>query len=235
MSSPSSRNSRLHRLSALAALAVLVACAASPVKRAEEYAAQDEWLKSVLEYRKALTDRPGDIEYRSRLKQTELKAADFYYQRGQRFLDQGNLDEAIVQYQQGLASMSDHRKLQQAMTEAIARKEAGNLYQEGSYLLQGGRLDDARRQFRKALEAYPDHKEAAAALAELRKEDQEKLSEGFALTSKAPITLNFRQTDLKQAFEFLARSFGVNVIFDEAVRSVPLTLFAKEVTFEQGS
>src|SRR6266571_4841736 len=70
--------------------------------------------------------------------------------------------------------------------------------------------------------------------AELKKEDQEKLSEGFALTSKAPITLNFRQTDLKQAFEFLARSFGVNVIFDEAVKSVPLTLFAKDVTFEQG-
>jgi len=223
-----------YRLPVVAALALLAACASSPVKQAEEYAAQDEWLKAVLEYRKALTNSPGDIEYRSRLKQTELKAADFYYQRGQRFLEQGNLDESIVQFQQGLASMPDHRKLQQAMTDAIARKEAENLYQEGSYLRQAGRLDDARRQFQKALEAYPDHKEAAAALAELKKEDQEKLSEGFALTSKAPITLNFRQTDLKQAFEFLARSFGVNVIFDEAVKSVPLTLFAKDVTFEQG-
>jgi general secretion pathway protein D len=223
-----------YRLPVVAALALLVACASSPVKQAEGYAAQDEWLKAVLEYRKALSDSPSDIEYRSRLKQTELKAADFYYQRGQRFIEQGNLDEAIVQYQQGLASMPDHRKLQQAMTDAIARKEAGNLYQEGSYLRQAGRFDDARRQFQKALEAYPDHKEAAGALAELRKQDQEKLSEGFALTSKAPITLNFRQTDLKQAFEFLARSFGVNVIFDEGVRSVPLTLFAKDVTFEQG-
>jgi len=228
------RMHRWYRLPVVAALALLAACAPSPVKQAEGYAAQDEWLKAVLEYRKALARHPGDIEYRSRLKQTELKAADFYYQRGQQFLDQGNLDEAIVQYQQGLASMPDHRKLQQAMTEAIARKEAGNLYQEGSYLRQAGRLDDARRQFRKTLEVYPDHKEAAAALAELKKEDQEKLSEGFALTSKAPITLNLRQTDLKQAFEFLARSFGVNVIFDEGVRSVPLTLFAKDVTFEQG-
>jgi len=231
------RRRRMHhwyRLPVVAALALLAACAPSPVKQAEGYAAQDEWLKAVLEYRKALARHPGDIEYRSRLKQTELKAADFYYQRGQQFLEQGNLDEAIVQYQQGLASMPDHRKLQQAMTEAIARKEAGNLYQEGSYLRQAGRLDDARRQFRKTLEVYPDHKEAAAALAELKKEDQEKLSEGLALSSKAPITLNLRQTDLKQAFEFLAKSFGVNVIFDEGVRSVPLTLFAKDVTFEQG-
>jgi len=108
-------------------VALLAACASSPVKRAEEYAAQDEWLKAVLEYRKALVERPGDIEFRSRLKQTELKSADFYYQRGQQFLEQGNLDEAIVQFQHGLASMPDHRKLQQVMTDAIARKEAANL------------------------------------------------------------------------------------------------------------
>jgi general secretion pathway protein D len=48
------------------------------------------------------------------------------------------------------------------------------------------------------------------------------------------VTLNFRQTDLKQAFEFLAKSFGVNVIFDEGAKSVPVTLFGKDVTFDQG-
>jgi general secretion pathway protein D len=54
------------------------------------------------------------------------------------------------------------------------------------------------------------------------------------LTSKAPITLNFRQSDLRQAFEFLGKSFGVNIIFDEAVRSTPVTLFAKDVSFDHG-
>jgi general secretion pathway protein D len=223
-----------YRRCIVAVVALLVACASSPIKRAEDYAAQDEWLKAVIEYRKASAERPDDAEYKSRLRRTELKAADFYYGRGQRFLEQGNLDEAIAQFQQGMASMPDHGKLQQAMTHALARHEAANLYQEGLNLRQAGKSDDARRQFQRALDAYPDHKDATAALAELGKEDQEKLSEGLALTSKAPITLNLRQTDLKQAFEFLAKSFGVNVIFDEAVKSVPVTLFAKDVTFEQG-
>jgi general secretion pathway protein D len=211
------RVSRLRLFPALAVVALLAACASSPVKRAEGYASQDEWLKAVLEYRKALLERPGDIEFRSRLKQTELKSADFYYQQGQQFLEQGNLDEAIVQFQHGLASMPDHRKLQQVMTDAIARKEAANLYQEGLNLHQTGKLDDARRQFQRTLEVYPDHKEAAAALAELKKQDQEKAFEGLALSSKAPITLNFRQTDLKQSFEFLAKSFGVNVTFEQGL------------------
>src|SRR6185503_12647388 len=58
--------------------------------------------------------------------------------------------------------------------------------------------------------------------------------EGLALGSTSPVTLNFRQTDLKQAFEFLAKSFGVNVMFDESVKSAPGTLFARDVTFDQG-
>ena len=99
---------------------------------------------------------------------------------------------------------------------------------------QAGRLEEARRQFQRALETWPEHKEARAALAELRKESDDKLAEGLALTSKAPVTLNFRQTDLRQAFEFLAKAFGVNLIFDDAVRSAPVTLFARDVTFEQG-
>jgi general secretion pathway protein D len=217
-----------------AVIVLLAACAPSPIKRAEEYAAQEDWMKAVLEYRKALAERPNDVEFRSRLKQTELKAADFYYQRGVRLMESGNLDAALVQFQQGLAAIPDHSKLQQAMAETLARKEAGGLFQEGVSMRQAGRMDEARRQFQRALEAWPDHREARAAAAELRKESEDKLAEGLALTSKAPITLNFRQTDLKQAFEFIAKAFGVNVIFDEAVKSVPVTLFARDVTFEQG-
>jgi len=219
---------------AVGAALLLAACGSSPIKRADDFAAQEEWLKSVLEYRKALAEYPNDVEYRSRLKQTELKAADFYYQRGVRLAEQGNLDAAIVQFQQGLAAISDHSKLQQAMGEALARKEAAALYQEGASMRQAGRLEEARRQFQRALETWPEHKEARAALAELRKESDDKLAEGLALTSKAPVTLNFRQTDLRQAFEFLAKAFGVNLIFDDAVRSAPVTLFARDVTFEQG-
>jgi general secretion pathway protein D len=225
-------NSRWCGLSLLGFL-FLGACT-TPIKQAEDYAAQDEWMKAVIEYRKALAAKPNDVEYRSRLRQVELKAADYYYQRGFSLAEQGNLDGAIVQYQQGLAALPDHSKLQYAMSDALARKDAGAVYQEGVVLREAGKPDDARRQFQRVLEIYPNHKEAADALAAMKKQDQDKLTEGLALTSKAPITLNFRQTDLKQAFEFLAKSFGINVIFDEGVKSVPVTLFAKDVTFDQG-
>ena len=106
------------RVVAVALLGVWVGACSSPIKRADDYAAQEEWMKAVLEYRSAYGRSPRDIEYRSRLQQIELKAADYYYQQGIRLVEQGNLDGAIVQFQQGLAAMPDHSKLQQAMNES---------------------------------------------------------------------------------------------------------------------
>ncbi len=230
----SPRSLSLRRAAFTVLLALMLASCASPIKRAENLVAQEEWIKAVLVYREANTREPNDVELRSRLRQTELKAADHYYQRGLRLAEQGNLDGAIVQFQQGLAAMPDHSKLLQIMNQTLVRKEARHLYEEGLRLREAGKPDEAMSRFRQVLRLHPDHREAADTLKELDRVAVERAREGLALTSTAPITLNFRQTDLKQAFEFLARAFGVNVIFDEGVKSVPMTLFAKDVTFEQG-
>lgn len=217
---------------ALAGLLLLSACI-TPVERAEKLAGQDEWMRAVLEYRKAYGKNPENIEFKSRLQQTELKAAEYYYQRGLKLIEQGDVDAAIEQFQQGLVAMPENSKLQQAMNDALSRKEAATLYQEGTTYREAGKLEDAKQQYQKALKIYPGHKDAAEALAEVQKEAAERTAGKFVLSSKAPITLNFRQTDMRTAFEFIAKSFGINVIFDEGIKSVPVTLFAKNVTFEQ--
>ncbi len=225
----------LRELGAVVAMALLVAGCAGTVERAEEYAADGEWTKAVIEYRKAHAKRPRNVEYKSRLKQTELQAAEFYYHQGMGRVALGDLDGAIVQFQQGLTAMPEHGKLQQAMADAMARKEAQVQYGEGRLLAEAGKKAEASAKFRQALEIYPRHKDAASALAQLRKDQRDGAEEeGVVLNSSAPITLNFRQSDLRQAFEFLGKSFGVNVIFDETVRNTPVTLFAKDVPFDQG-
>jgi general secretion pathway protein D len=147
----------------------------------------------------------------------------------------GDFDGAIVQFQQGLTAMPEHGKLQQAMADALARKEAQIQFAEGRLLAEAGKKAEAAARFKQALEIYPGHKDAAIALEALLKAQRDQADEeGVVLSSRAPITLNFRQSDLRQAFEFLGKSFGVNVIFDDAVRSTPVTLFAKDVSFDEG-
>lgn len=149
-------------------------------------------------------------------------------------MTKGDVDGAIALFQQGVVAMPENDKLLAAMKDAQSRKEATALYQEGENLLAAGKQADATRRFKNALEAYPGHEEAAAKLAEIEKQQLGAESESLALTSSAPITLNFRETDIRDAYEFLAKSFGVNVVFDDGVKNVPVTLYAKDVTFGQG-
>jgi general secretion pathway protein D len=219
----------------LASTAVLLlASCANHVRRGDEYAQKDEWTQAILEYRQASRDEPDDIEIRSHLKQMELKAAEHYYHRGEIALGKGDLEGGIGLFQQGLVAMPENDKLQAALKNAELRKEATVLYQEGVSLLGAGKVEDAKRRFNSALEANPDMKEAAAHLAAIDKQEKSAKGDTLALSSTAPITLNFRETDIRDAYEFLTKSFGVNVIFDDGVKNVPVTLFAKDVTFEQG-
>lgn len=225
---------RAGRIVAVMFVALLFsACATDPIMTAKRYEAQDLWLKVVIEYRKAFVKYPGNIEYKSRLRQAELKAADFYYQKGRRFMDQGEIDAAIVQYQHGLTAMRDHSKLQRAMKRAVMRKEANIVYIAGMRFKKAGRNIDARIKFEQAIELFPRHQQANKELRIIKKAERKARRELFALSSRKPVTLNFRQTSIRSAYEFLARFFKINVIFDDAVRAKPVTLFVKDITLEQ--
>ncbi len=220
---------------ALLAVATLtLASCAGHMKRGDEYAAKDEWTKAILEYRQAYGESPDDIEVKSRLKQREMTAADYYYHRGEMAMARMDLDGAIAWFQQGLVAMPDNDKLRSAMKDAQMRKEAAALYEEGTNLMAVGKQEDAKRRLLRALEVCPDHKDSMIKLAEIEKQELGAASESLALSSSAPITLNFRETDIRDAYEFLTKSFGVNVIFDDSLKNVAVTLYAKDVTFEQG-
>ena len=217
-------------------LAMLGACYGSLSlgdRLGDEYIQKGEWLKAVLELRKAVQKNPGDTEAKLRLHQLELEAASHYYQGGMKFVARDNLDAAIAQFQQGLAVMPTNDKLIGAMESALARKEADSLSSEGSRQLAAGNLDAAIQSFERALEIYPRHKAAALHLSRIRKESEKASASQFALLSTEPIVLRFRQTPIRTAFEFVTKSFGINMIFDEGVQNAPITLFAENVSFDQ--
>jgi len=223
------------KLLLLAAVLFSLAGCAGHATRGDEYARKDEWAKAILEYRQAYAEDPGNIEIKSRLEQMELKAADYYYHRGLLAEEKGDLERAIGFFQEALVAMPANEKVQAALRKVRARKDAAAIYREGLNLLAAGKRDAAKQRFQQVLTLYPDQQEAQLRLAEIEKEEEGGASsEGLALTSSAPITLNFNETDIRDAYEFLAKSFGVNVVFDDGVKNVPVTLYAKDVTFKQG-
>ncbi len=205
----------------------------STYERAGELAARDEWTQAIVEYRKAVAEQPDNIEYRQRLRRAELDAANHFLDRGQALAADGKYDAALAEFQLGLAAMPDHSRLLQVSGEVLARKEAEALYVEAQTLLEAERPADARRQLERALEIEPEFTRASQLLATMNADEKKQEREKLTLTSSKPVTLNFRQTDIRTAFEFMARSFGINAVFDEGVKPTPVTLFVKDATFEQ--
>ena len=219
----------------VAGLFLLVSACAGPIRKAEKYEDKQEWINAVIEYRKAYNDDPRNVEYKSRLRNAEFKAADYYYHQGMLLLERDKIDESIIQFQQGLTAIPGDERLMQAMNKALSKREANNLYQEGILIEGAGNDDEAKRIFQRAMDTYPDHKASSEALANIEnKKIKERDSETFSLASTSPISLNFRQADMRSVFEFVAKSFGINIIFDEGIKTIaPVTVFAKDVSFEQ--
>ncbi len=216
----------------LAMVLALTSCVTTP-RTAENYVAEEQWIKAVLEYRKQYASNPNDIELKSRLKQLELKAADHFYQLGLKKFAQGDLNGAIALYRQGLIAKPDHTKLIHATEDTIAIREAKSLYREADSFMKAGRTERAVELYKKVLDVYPGHKLAKKALTDYQNQRETKLSNELALSSKDPISINFSEAELKTVFAFIAESFGINIIFDSDVNNEVITLFAENVTFEQ--
>jgi general secretion pathway protein D len=107
-------------------------------------------------------------------------------------------------------------------------KEAREQVHAAEKLQTLGRLDEALEAYERAVELDPSLTQALegiTAVTELQRAD--KTFGG----STQPITLRFQNAKLKEVFEILARSGGINVMFDKDLKDDPITIFIKDTPF----
>lgn len=208
-------------------------CSSNGIKKAESHAAQGNWLKAVMEYRSELEKDPASVELKSSLRQAELRAAEFYFQRGVSALAKDNYDAAIGSFEEGLAAMPGHEKLKSILHATIAKREAYELTKEGMRYRKMGDLQKEKHSLEKALELAPGDPMVLRQWQQLNSRIEKEKIEEFDLKTSETITLNFQETDIKKAFGFLSSVFGINVIFDDGVKDKKITLYAKNITFRQ--
>lgn len=197
-------------------------------------ASEGRWLEAVAAYRKSYQENPTSVDLKSKLEQAQLGAAEFYYDRGAELLADGSFDQALAEFQRGLAAMPGYDKLRHAFEKTMARKKAEENYREAVTFQTLGRDGEAIEYLNVALDLDPDHDAALALFKGYEQEKELQDSRRFlTVKSDTPVSLNFDNADLKDVFGFLSDSFGVNIIFDDAVKNIPITIYAKFVTFEQ--
>ncbi|MEK6744551.1 MAG: secretin N-terminal domain-containing protein [Nitrospirota bacterium] len=215
-------------------IAVLGGCAGSrSFQRGERYARGGEWDLAVKEYREALKDSPQDIEYRSALLRAEETAANQHYKKARSFLKERKLDQAIIELQQAIYLNPSNVAIQSALKSVLNIKQAEEHYRAALTFIELSRLNDAINELNRSVDLDPENPKYHDTLDKLQKKKSEsEPDEALTLASDKPVTLNFKNTNIKEVFELLAKLSGINILFDEEVRAQPVTVFVKDVSFQ---
>ena len=210
-------------------LTLLAGCASPTVRRAERLAEEGEWDKAVVVYRDALKTDPFDEALKEKLEAAKQQAAVPHYTNGRRALEERRIADALTEFKAALGldpTKVDHHT---GMADALRLKEANDQLHTADKLLNLGRSEEALTAYERAVELDPHLTQALTHITEITA--QQRSTKMFGGSSQ-PISLRFQNAKLKEVFEIVARTAGLNVIFDKEVRDEPITIFLKEMAFD---
>ncbi|MEP7294946.1 MAG: secretin N-terminal domain-containing protein [Burkholderiales bacterium] len=201
-------------------------------------AAQGDHESALAKLKAASQLEPGNSEYRiDMLSETGRHATDLIA-RADDARQAGNAVEAANLYVRALRVDPASEKARRGLNSLELDVRNAKLVSDAEVLLRGGRIDAARDKVTTALTNDPSNaaaKQLAATIsAQTEKTRETKAAQSAALTvMHKPVTLQFRDANLRMVFEALSRTTGLNVILDRDVRAdLKTTIFVKDAAVE---
>lgn len=208
----------------------LVGCASPELKQANRLAGEGQWDQAVVAYQEAQRKAPFDETIRRRLEVAKTQAAASHYELGKRAFDDHRLPEALHEFKLALGLDPSRAEYHAMIADALRLKEGQDQLQAARKLQNLGRTDEALAAFERTVELDPTQTTALDSITALTKQQRAAKRIGG---SDEPLTLRFQNAKLKEVFEILARTAGVNVLFDKEVRDDPITIFIKDLPFDE--
>ena len=216
--------------------ALLTGCLSNPaINDSRELLAAGQTDAAILRLADAVQKNPADNELRSAYhRQRELATSRLLADADNRRAV-GNSDEAEALYRR-VQRIDEHNPRAATGLAAInADRRRAALVREGEAALAKN-VVLAERNARTVLAEAPGHPAARALLQAVQ--DRQAQAEARALTPKGPppkpISMEFRDAQLKTVFEVLARSSGLNFVFDKDVKGdAKVTIFIRNSSVDE--
>jgi general secretion pathway protein D len=197
----------------------LISCASYKAYEAAQAAeATKDWDTATTQYERALQVDPGNMKYRIALQRAKLEASREHFQRGKSLkgaADSANGPERVRLAQ--LAATEFQLAVKLDTTNQYAAVEFGKsvrMIQETQAAITGDRS---------TLEQMKKH-------ANTSKAQPPQLNPA----SNEPISLSFpHETPVKDIYRALGNAFGINILFDQAVKDDRISIELREVTAQQ--
>ncbi len=206
----------------------------SVFKDGQKLLAEGRVEESLLKFQEASRNAPLNAEYRSAYLATRERAVYVWTEQGDRARAAGQPGTAEQFYRRVLALDPGNVRARDALDEMAREVRHADLLEQARTAWLKTDTESAMTRLRTILAENPRHRGAL----ELRQAIEEKTARRptdlkLAAALRKTISIEFRDTPIKQVFEVFARTASLNFIFDKDVRSdLRTTIFLHDTTIQ---
>ena len=225
------------RLAAALVLTVCAGCATHPaIRESEALMAAGRLDESVARLEEGLRESGNHNELRTTYFRQRDRVSALLGAQAETERLAGRLDEAQDLYQRAQKLDPNNPRLRDGLIALENERRVAARMVEARALLARRDNAGAEKMLREVLSLAPTQVEARRALERVRAEAPrpDEPPQALAAALSKPITLDFREVQIKQVFDVIARTSGVNFVFDKDVRSdARVTIFVRNASVEE--
>jgi general secretion pathway protein D len=226
----------LRRIAAVAAAVVLAGCAGeASYKEGLRLMDQGQYEQGLARLEEATKENPSDNRFRMALQTNRGVAADRLITMGMAAEANDRPKEAEALYRRALSVDPASSRAREAL-RVVERVETQNeVVRQAQAALAKKDVDQAAALVSGVLQANPRHKGALALQTQIEQARAKEVTALPQLKSRftKPVTLEFRDANVKMVFDVLARTSGINFVFDKDVKAdTKVTIYVRNVAVE---
>ncbi len=214
---------------------LLAGCANPALRQAEDLGRSNQWPAALRVLDDAVAKDPTDPQLRAAQVRAREQASARLILQIEALRAQSRWDEASALLSQLALADARHPRLAALTTEVERSRRQDAQLATGRAALKEGRLERAEAVARDILAESPQHPGARLLASQVAQARPLETTVGeLGVAFQKPVTLEFREAPLRQVFEALSRSSGVNFVFDKDVRAdARVTVFLRNVTMDE--
>jgi len=189
--------------------------------------------ESMTKFEQALAREPHDVQYRSAWLAARERALVQSVEQADKLAGKGAFEEARRLYRHALSLDPSYERALDGLAALDARIRQAALLDEADTALTKGQPDIAAQKVARVLTEAPNDPRALGIKRTLESRQAAPAVQQLAQNYKKPITIEFKDVSLKQVFEVISHSSGLNFLFDKDVKTDQHTsIFLKNSTIE---
>jgi general secretion pathway protein D len=216
-------------------LAILAGCATTQFEEGKKLIEQGFTEEGLAKLELAAREKPHDPEIRNRLMRERELAGMRLTELGASARLQSRLDDADAAYARALRLNPDNQRAQAGLAAIAADRRHPQMVREAEAMFAMNDLSGAETKLRTILAENPNQSDARNLL--------RRIGDAVAVRSSASpvlkaavgkqINLEFRDASLKQVFDMVSRTAGINFVFDKDVRpDIKATIVIQNATVD---